>query len=161
MRGCWLGLLSMIFLKTGLQALRTILWALNWVLYPFWIFLFSTREWTTLLRATEGRSHQKFRNTGRVYKHNIFKTSLNFLSNVIMQSPVYRSTLDLRISVQSKPVLRLSSYPTLYLAWQIYLSSNSTLGLFPFSDSMVLAVFSRGASPFSNTGFILCWEQPF
>ena len=30
-RGCWLGLLSMIFLKTGLQALRKILWALNWV----------------------------------------------------------------------------------------------------------------------------------
>ena len=63
--------------------------------------------------------------------------------SVSMQSPVYRSTLDLCISVESKLVLRLSSYPTLYLAWQIYLSSNSTLGLFPFSDSMVLAVFSR------------------
>ena len=35
---------------------------------------------------------------------------------VIMQSPGYRSTLDLRISVRSKPVLCLSSYPRLYLA---------------------------------------------
>ena len=35
---------------------------------------------------------------------------------VIMQSPVYRSTLDLRIFVQSKPVLCMSNYPRLYLA---------------------------------------------
>ena len=50
-----------------------------------------------------------------VVRSNLLGVS-QFNCDYAKSSVVYRSTLDLRISVQSKPVLCLSNYPRLYLA---------------------------------------------